>query len=106
MENPYNDAEGIYVGVRMRPLNQREIKDSAIKAYRCHSSSNTVYQCTKDGISVDNGYSYDKVFCEQSTTEDVYQHIGKKIVDGVLRGINGTIFACKLSDTFSTCSSY
>lgn len=40
-------------------------------------------------------YEYDKVFDEKSSTADVYAHIGKKVVEGVASGINGTIFACK-----------
>jgi hypothetical protein len=37
-----------------------------------------------------------KVFDENSTNSDVYSHIAGDIVKGVMTGINGTIFACKI----------
>ncbi len=88
-------SEGICVGIRMRPLNDREISSGTYKIFNCQTSCNAVSQMNKDGQAVET-YYYDKVFDEHSSTVDVYDHIGKDIVKGVMNGINVTIFACKL----------
>jgi hypothetical protein len=92
-------GEGICVGVRMRPLNNREIRDNLASAYKCQNS--TIYQCSRDGQIVDSqGYTYDRVFNEESTTADVYNQVCQGIVQGVVNGINGTIFACEFYHFF------
>lgn len=91
MENSSNGSEGICVGVRMRPLNSREINSGQEMVCKCENMEVTL---CKSGQASET-YEYDKVFDEKSTTADVYAHIGKKVVEGVTSGINGTIFACK-----------
>jgi hypothetical protein len=57
---------------------------------------NAVSQLKPDGQPLEGQtYYYDKVFDEASSTQDVYNCVGTGIVDGVINGINGTIFACK-----------
>jgi hypothetical protein len=89
-------VEGILVGIRMRPLNDKEVAAGQDKAFKCMNTYNAVTQLTKDGHPVEGQmYYYDKVFDERSNTGDVYSHIGKDVVKGVVNGINGTIFACE-----------
>eukprot|EP01042_Synura_sphagnicola_P009343 gene9343-11995_t len=86
-------SEGICVGIRMRPLNDRELTSGQQKLFQCVPSTNAVAQM-RDNAPVDGQvYYFDKVFDERSSTGDVYAHIGKNIVQGVMNGINGTIFA-------------
>ena len=87
--------EGICVGIRMRPLNEREISSGQSSIFRCLPHSNTIAQF-KDGAVIEREcYSYDKVFDEASSTEAVYAHTCANVVKGVSNGINGTVFACK-----------
>lgn len=89
-------SEGILVGIRMRPMNDRELAAGQEKIYRCMNAHNAVTQQTKEGGQAVEGqtYFYDKVFDETTSTSNVYDAIGKDIVRGVVSGINGTIFAC------------
>lgn len=88
-------SEGICVGIRMRPLNDREIAAGQDRIFRCITGSNAIAQI-KDGQPVEGQtYCFDKVFDENNSTVDVYGHIGRELVRGVVEGINGTIFACK-----------
>lgn len=92
-----SSKEGICVGIRMRPLNEREISSGQQSIFRCLPNTNTICQF-KEGstIPVDGQvYNYDKVFDESANTDAVYEHTGKSIVSGVANGINGTVFACK-----------
>jgi hypothetical protein len=94
--NSSNSAkEGICVAIRMRPLNEREICSGQTSIFKKLSNSNSIAQF-KDGAPIEGQvYSYDKVFPDNSTTEAVYAHTCKSIVDGVTNGINGTVFACR-----------
>lgn len=89
-------SEGICVGIRMRPLNDRELTSGQQKLFQCVPSTNAVAQMRDNNPVEGQVYYFDKVFDEKSSTGDVYSHIGKNIVQGVMNGINGTIFACKL----------
>jgi centromeric protein E len=86
-------SEGICVGIRMRPLNERELTGGQQMLFQCNPATNAVAQM-RDGAPVEGQvFHFDKVFDEKSSTSDVYSHIGKNIVQGVMNGINGTIFA-------------
>jgi centromeric protein E len=89
-----SNHEGICVAIRMRPLNEKEIASGQEKIYACHPQSNSISQ-SKYEYTDGQTYYYDKVFDGNATTAEVYSHIAKDIVKGVVRGINGTIFACK-----------
>eukprot|EP01038_Epipyxis_sp_PR26KG_P017583 gene17583-24419_t len=87
------ESEGICVGIRMRPMNDRE--NGQRKAFACvENNPNAIVQLKVDGTPADGSmFYYDKVFQETSNTTDVYASIAKDLVCGVTNGINGTIFA-------------
>lgn len=90
----HQTKEGICVGIRIRPLNDREVSSGQQPIFRCLPQTNTICQ-VKDGCPVEGqAYNYDKVFDETSSTDAVYDYSGQAIVKGVANGINGTIFAC------------
>lgn len=80
----------------MRPLNERERNSGQEKIFQVDGNS---VSHMNHGQPVET-FSYDKVFDETISTEKVYAHIAKDIVAGVLKGINGTIFACKRNSCF------
>lgn len=86
-------TERICVAIRIRPLNEKEIASSQEKAFKS-SGNNSICQCSNTGPSDETMYYYDKIFDEDASTTDVYSHVAKDIVQGVVQGINGTIFAC------------
>jgi chromosomal replication initiation ATPase DnaA len=47
----------------------------------------------KPAASVNDNYTFDYVAGEQDTQNDVFENVGKNIVDQCLRGYNGSIFA-------------
>jgi hypothetical protein len=89
--------EGIRVAIRMRPLNEREISSGQEKIFKCQTDYNAISH-VKDGQPIEGQTSYfDKVFDESAANTDVYGYIGNEIVQGVMAGLNGTVFACKSS---------
>lgn len=94
MEKQATNHEGVCVAIRARPLNEREKGERQSKAFICDAEvANTITQL-KDGQPVDV-FAFDKVFDETSTNEGVYNYVAKNVVSGIVRGYNGTIFACK-----------
>ena len=96
MEKQSNsNSEGICVAIRMRPMNERELKDGQEKIFSCQLNQNSISQLKDNNQPLEGQtYYYDKVFDGNSTTPEVYDHTAKEIVKNVVRGINGTIFAC------------
>lgn len=86
--------QGIKVAIRVRPLNDREISNGQDKIFKC-DANNTIYQITNEGQQPSQVFCYDYVFDDTTKTMDVYSNVGKEIVGSVMKGINGTIFACK-----------
>lgn len=89
MANPVpNPAEcGIQVFCRIRPLNGMEEKNGSKFIPKFPSDS-------EEAISVGGKvYVYDKVFKPNASQEDVYMGAAYHIVQDVLSGYNGTVFA-------------
>uniref|UniRef100_A0A915BL61 Kinesin-like protein n=1 Tax=Parascaris univalens TaxID=6257 RepID=A0A915BL61_PARUN len=89
MANPVpNPAEcGIQVFCRIRPLNSMEEKNGSKFIPKFPSDS-------EEAISVGGKvYVYDKVFKPNSSQEEVYMGAAYHIVQDVLSGYNGTVFA-------------
>lgn len=94
MEGSSKSSEGIRVAIRVRPLNQREREGGQEPIFRSQANHNAVSQVNKDGQPIEGQTSYfDKVFDEKASNGDVYGYISKEMVQGVMAGINGTVFA-------------
>ncbi|CAM9530118.1 unnamed protein product, partial [Laminaria digitata] len=87
------------VAIRLRPLNERESAGKQGKIWRCVPTHNSVTQQTSpegNPLPVGKGntfFTYDRIFDEDSSTQEVYEGVAQDIVHSVVRGLNGTIFA-------------
>lgn len=79
------------VSVRIRPLNQQE----ADKGSAWRVDGNSVLPRNPGELARDAAatYTLDHVFDDAWTTDRIYQATTEKIVQGVVQGINGTVFA-------------
>lgn len=81
----------------MRPLNQNE--DNHNRVWKVLPKYSSVSQTTREGkplperISGRTFFTFDKTFGENSSTKEVYDSVAKEIVNSVVTGLNGTIFA-------------
>jgi len=81
----------------MRPLNTRENKASRV--WRVLQKYNSITQTTSEGkplperVTGRTFFTFDKTFGEKTTTREVYNDIAQGIVESVVNGLNGTIFA-------------
>ncbi|CAH1246825.1 CENPE [Branchiostoma lanceolatum] len=84
-----NDA--FKVAIRVRPLISRERKSGAQMYWSCDTKQ--IFQLGSDGKQTGPGHFFDRVFDHEETTQDVYDEIAQPIIESVMEGYNGTIFA-------------
>ncbi|XP_030850890.1 kinesin-like protein KIF17 isoform X2 [Strongylocentrotus purpuratus] len=86
-------AEAVKVIVRCRPLNGRE---KSLKCKTCVKMDGKRGYCEilkPNSKDPSKSFTFDGAYFVDSTTEQIYGDIAYPLVDGVLEGYNGTIFA-------------
>lgn len=87
-------TESVTVGVRIRPLNERELSSRNPHLAFDVNEDNEIQRVHRSVSSAPaHNYRYDNVFGNQSTNEQVYNDLACPIVDSALAGFNATIFA-------------
>lgn len=100
MGNKKKGSEAIKVVVRIRPLSSKEIQDNrniATKAYEDRGSievhSPASFDNSNQSSEQAKQFSFDAVFSERATQRKIYDTCAAPVVQSVLEGYNGTIFA-------------
>ena len=101
-----DEVEDIKVALRLRPLNERELdpklhKITGLRAWKAIPQHNSIVQLKRNQklVSLEDRklgrslFTYDRVFDEDGTTEEVYDFVGKDLVSSAVEGRNGSIFA-------------
>ncbi|XP_021758377.1 kinesin-like protein KIN-7J [Chenopodium quinoa] len=86
--------EKIFVSVRLRPLNEKEIQSNDFADWESINSTTILF---KNGLGErstnPNAYNFDRVFGHNDSTRKVYEEAAKEIALSVLNGINSSVFA-------------
>ncbi|KAL3310065.1 Kinesin-like protein kif3a, partial [Cichlidogyrus casuarinus] len=100
MENSYDNVR---VCVRCRPLNEKE-KESKYRVVVKADEKSGVITLENDSQEkkIMKSFTFDFVFSYSSKQVDIYNQAARKIVDNVLEGYNGTIFAYGQTGTGKT----
>ncbi|GLH07963.1 Kinesin-like protein costa [Gryllus bimaculatus] len=87
-------AESVKVIVRCRPMNRRE-KDLCSRSvvYMDHDHCTCSIVNPADHAAPPKTFTFDGVYDTDSTTEQIYNDISYPLVESVLEGYNGTVFA-------------
>ncbi|KAK4789468.1 hypothetical protein SAY86_016772 [Trapa natans] len=88
--------EKIYVSVRLRPLNEKEIARNDVSDWECINGDTIIYRNTlyvSEPSVYPNTYTFDRVFGYGSSTRQVYEDGAKEVVLSVVSGINANVFA-------------
>ena len=91
-----NEGESISVAIRVRPLNDRELKNHDTSILNCISDRNIISITStshKPLPGPNNAFQYDHIFAPEITTKALYDTTARRIVRSTLDGYNGTIFA-------------
>ena len=97
------DAECVKVVVRCRPMNQKEIEDSRTRVVEMDLRTNQVrVKNPKDLRETPKPFTFDKIYDWNSMQEPVFLETAQPIIDQVIGGYNGTIFAYGQTGTGKT----
>ncbi|XP_045781848.1 kinesin-like protein KIF3A isoform X2 [Maniola jurtina] len=97
-------VENVRVVVRVRPMDQKEKLDGSYNCVSVDPVNNTI-AVTRNNVTPPEPpriYAYDAVFDTNTTQMDIYVQTASPIVEQVLRGYNGTIFAYGQTGTGKT----
>ncbi|KAG9434603.1 osmotic avoidance abnormal protein 3 isoform X1 [Apis mellifera carnica] len=87
-------SESVKVAVRCRPMNARELQQGCRNVVTIDPPSKCcTLECPATGTGNGKVYQFDAAFNPEATTESVYDNVGSVIVEAVLDGYNGTVFA-------------
>ncbi|KAI3451036.1 hypothetical protein Pfo_007701 [Paulownia fortunei] len=91
------NEERIYVSVRLRPLNAKEILRNDVSDWECINDKTIVYKNV--GLSASErsmyptAYTFDRVFRSDCSSKEVYEQGAKDVAISVLSGLNSSVFA-------------
>eukprot|EP00055_Hartaetosiga_balthica_P003955 m.9574 g.9574 ORF g.9574 m.9574 type:complete len:778 (+) comp3494_c0_seq1:199-2532(+) len=95
--------DNVKVVIRCRPLNSKEKEKKFPKCVKVNEKGGTiVVDSIEDPSKPPKKFTFDDVYGENSLQADVYNKSAKPIVDAVLEGYNGTIFAYGQTGTGKT----
>ena len=93
-----HDGGNVKVMWRFRPINKSE-KEKSGEQTICEFDPNeksvtiSTSKYVGSGLVGTNKFTFDHVFNMNVTQREVYEHSAKPIIEGVLKGFNGTVFA-------------
>ncbi|KAG2696379.1 hypothetical protein I3760_07G056700 [Carya illinoinensis] len=96
IQGPSGRDEKIFVSVRLRPLNEKEIVRNDVSEWECINENTIIY---RNNLSVSErsmyptAYTFDRVFRSDCHTRQVYEEGAKEVALVVVSGINSSIFA-------------
>ena len=97
------DGSSIFVGIRIRPPNEKEDKNEVSwTTDGLHLISGVSGSSCGSSAAKADSYRFDRVFHQSCTTQDVYRGAAQDIVRSCLDGMNGTVFAYGQTSTGKT----
>jgi len=88
-----SNTETVKVMVRIRPMNKKEIERGSYSVSKVDGKNNTVELKSPDANVPLKNFAYDSVYDCDSLQSDVYNECAFPLVESVIEGYNGTIFA-------------
>ena len=86
-------SECVKVAMRCRPLNKQEMSDGRQVVIQIAPSRGEIVVKATSGENEDKVFTFDNVFDWNATQENIYSDTAYPIVQSVIEGYNGTIFA-------------
>ena len=86
-------SETVRVVVRCRPLNRKENEDGRAQIVAMDPSMGSCVVTPPGGNEPPKTFTFDAVYAPDTHQEVIYKQTASTIVDSVLEGYNGTIFA-------------
>eukprot|EP00871_Galdieria_phlegrea_P004660 jgi/Galph1/5195/GphlegSOOS_G3812.1 len=91
--NDKQKTDTLKVYVRVRPLNDREKETSKTNSLCWQLNGNQIVQCCGGKIVPNTAYAFDRIFTPEDNNETVFREAASSVIESVIDGYNGTIFA-------------
>ena len=98
-ETKDGEEEAVKVAIRIRPLANHNDPQVVGRAWKASREKNSIAEISTDkktsryqSATNEAEYEFDKVFGEDSNTNEIYNELVGEIVDSVANGVNGTVF--------------
>ncbi|XP_075636114.1 kinesin-like protein KIN-7F [Castanea sativa] len=86
--------EKIFVSIRVRPLNEKEISRNDVSDWECINNTSIIFKHTlPDRAMFPTAYTFDRVFGADTPTKQVYEEGARAVALSAVSGINSSIFA-------------
>uniref|UniRef100_A0A7N0R9Q4 Kinesin-like protein n=1 Tax=Kalanchoe fedtschenkoi TaxID=63787 RepID=A0A7N0R9Q4_KALFE len=86
--------EKIFVSVRLRPLNEKELVQNDVADWECINNTTIMFKhAMPDRSLFPTAYTFDRVFGTDASTKKVYDEAAKEVTLCVVNGMNASIFA-------------
>jgi centromeric protein E len=85
------EEESMFVAVRLRPLNEKEKKRQDEECWKVLPEFDSI--ALKNSSSKRDTFTYDHIYGTDSKTSDIYDQMVDPIVNSVVEGVHGTVFA-------------
>jgi hypothetical protein len=83
----------VQVVCRVRPMNDKERYEGDATCVSLDGNGTTIDVLADNMGSARQTFSFDHVFGYDATQAEIYDFVGKSVVEGLFEGYNGTIFA-------------
>lgn len=93
MSNKPANTETVKVMVRVRPMNAKEKSLGCKPVLKVDKSQNQIELIRPDNEGPNKDFAYDSVYDVDSKQQEVYDESAFPLVESVIKGYNGTIFA-------------
>ncbi|XP_022900797.1 kinesin-like protein KIF3A isoform X2 [Onthophagus taurus] len=101
-KNPKGELENVRVVIRVRPQSKKEQQEGNQNIITIDREENVISLMKRTPNEKPKVFKFDHIFSEDCTQMDLYRHIAFPIVEKVLQGYNGTVFAYGQTGTGKT----
>lgn len=91
MSKKESKENNVTVGVRIRPLNEKEKREEMKICFQPNEEANHVEQLNDHG-AVEDSIGFSHVFGPVETNQTIFEKIGPKLVDSAMDGFNSVLF--------------
>ena len=95
-------SETVKVVVRCRPLSTKEINEQNECITEVDMKAHTIAVCNPANVKEVKNFTFDYTYGWKATQEQIFNETAKPILESVMQGYNGTIFAYGQTGTGKT----
>lgn len=86
------ENNNVSVGVRIRPLNDKELQSNMPVCFAANGDGNAVKELDHENQEIVKNWPYDSVFGPSCSNKFIFDTMGAKLVDAAIDGYNTVLF--------------